>query len=510
MNNSRVKNASRNIMYTIIFQVIKLLLVFVNRIIFVKRLGAEYLGVNGLFSNILTILSLADLGMTTTMMYCLYKPLAENDEVKISKYINYFKKIYNIIAVVVGIIGIALIPLLKYIVNLPSEMEHIYLYYILLLANSVISYLFVYKTTLLQADQKMYIINKYDTVFQFILFVLQITILLFTNSFTLYLSSNLLCTFLSNLLKARKTKEIYPFLDNNKDKNLEKSEKKQLVTNLFSMFFYKIGGVIQSNTDNILISIFVGTIVVGYYSNYSTIIISITSFITLLFTSIKASVGNFVNTQSIKEQYKMFNILEIFNFWLVGFCFICFMTLIPTFIEISFGKEYILPNSVLVWASLNFYTSNIRQTLWAYRETTGMYNNSIKYVTLVTAIINIFLSILLGKIFGLNGIIAATVISRMIYAWWKEPKIIFREYFKKSSKEYFINYIVRLIYSLIIVCIVKFILSFINIENIYIKFVIEIGITVISSIILLVLPFIKSEAILYIKKIIKKGENKNA
>ena len=503
---SRIQKTKKNFIYAVILQITKMILVFGNRIIFVKILGPVYLGINGLFSNILSMLSIADLGITTAMMYSLYKPLAEHNEDKVSMYVQYFKKIYNIIAIIVFGLGILLIPFLKYMVNLPENIDNIYLYYILLVINTSLTYLLIYKTTLLSADQKMYIINKYDTIFQFILFGLQIIVLVTTKSFALYLVCNLVCTLLGNICKAKKTDELYPYLKETKMKITEK-QKKEVFTNIKSLFLYKIGGIIQSNTDNILISIFVGTIVVGYYSNYSTIIMTITTFVTLIYTSIKASIGNYVNTQKKEEQLKMYNVLEIFNFWIVGFCYICFMELIPLFVEICFGKEYLLTNSVLVWTCLNFYTSNIRQTLWAYRETTGMYNNSIKYVTLVTALINIILSIILGKYYGLNGIIAATVISRMIYAWWKEPKIIFNEYFKTSSKNYFIKYITRLLYVLIIVIMIETLWKNIIINNIYISFLIKCLITVIISTTLLILPFIKSEVIVYIKKILKKGEN---
>ena len=504
MNSSRTKNTSRNIIYAIIFQVVKFILMFVSRIIFVRKLGAEYLGVNGLFSNILTILSMADLGMTTTMMYCLYKPLADGDEARISKYINYFKKVYNIIAIIVAIIGVSIIPLLKYIVNLPSEMEDIYLYYILLLANSVISYLFVYRTTLLQADQKMYIINKYDTIFQFILFVLQIAILLFTNSFTLYLLSNIVCTFFSNLAKARKTKEIYPYLINNTDEKLSKNEKKQLYNNLFSMFSYKIGGIIQSNTDNILISIFVGTIVVGYYSNYSQIILQLTSFITIIFTALKASVGNFVTEKSKEVQYSMFEILEVYNFWIIGVSSLMFLVLDPDFIKLCFGQEYVLSELFVICITLNFYTSNIRQTLWVYRETTGVFSKT-KYITIITAIINIILSIILGIKFELTGIILATIITKMLYAWWKEPIIIYKECFSKSSKSYFEKYILRIIIIAIMYITLRQIFKLLIINNLILLLLIKALVTICFIVVCFILIYRNSEATRFLKnKILRR------
>lgn len=498
MGQSRIKNTSKNLIYAIVLQIVKILLVFISRIIFVKKLGAAYLGINGLFGNILGILSLADLGMTTALMYSLYKPLVENDESKISSYINYFKKIYNVIAISVAVIGIALIPFLKYLVNLPEQMPNIYLYYILLLLNSVISYLFVYKTTLLSADQKMYILNKYDTVFQFVLFFLQVVVLLVTENFTLYLLANVISTFLSNIIKVRKTEELYPYLKENKDKKLCKDERKGLFTNLYSLFFYKLGGVIQTNTDSILISIFVGTIAVGYYSNYSTIIMYVTTFLTLVFTSLKASVGNYVASKEQNEQLDMFNMLEVYNFWLVGFLSICLVILVPDFINICFGKEYLLENSVLIWAVLNFYTSNIRQTLWMYRETTGIFKKT-KYVTMATALINIVLSIIGGYYFGIVGIIAATVISRMIYAWWKEPIVIYKEYFKEASTPYFIKYIERFILIVIIYSVIYILCKMLPSINIYLDFIFKVVICLILPNIVMLFIYRKNKAIVYLK-----------
>lgn len=499
MDESRVKNTSRNLIYAVFFQIIKIALVFISRIIFVKKLGAIYLGINGLFSNILGILSLADLGMTTALMYALYKPLALKDEVLIKKYMNFFNKIYNVIALVVALFGIILIPFLKYLVNLPENVPNIYLYYILLLINSVISYLFVYKTTLLSADQKMYIINKYDTIFQFVLFFIQTAILYITGNFTLYLISNIVVSLAFNLLKVRETEKIYPFLKNKDNLQLDKLQKKEIFENLKSLFLYKIGGVIQNNTDNILTSIFVGTITVGYYSNYSTIVLNITTFLTMVFTSIKASMGNFIVNKEKQQQLKMFKILEVYNFWLVSFCTICFIVLIPDFIEICFGKEYILELGVLICASLNFYTSNIRQNIWTYRETTGIFVKT-KYITVITAILNIVLSVILGYFYGLVGIIGATVIARMIYAWWKEPKILFREYFEVSPSEYYLNYIKNfliMIAILIITYLSTKLISFTN--NVYIIFSLKCILCIIIPNTMMFLIFLKNDAVVYMK-----------
>ena len=502
MENSRIKNVSKNMINVVFFQIVKILLVFVGRIIFLKVLDSSFLGVNGLFSNILTVLTLTDLGINTSLMYSLYKPLANNDEKKVAQYINYFKKIYNTIALVIAILGVLLIPFLKYLVNLPNDMEHIYLYYLLLLLNSVTSYLFVYKTTLLSADQKMYIINRYDILFQFILFASQTLVLIFTHSFALYLLCTVICTVLSNYFKVRKTEQLYPYLKTKDYDSLPKNDRKNIFMDLKSLFLYKLGGVIQSNTDNILISIFVGTITVGYYSNYSLIILSVTSFLTIFFTSIKASLGNYITNKDKKNQLKMFNILETYNFWLVGFCAICFLILIPDFISICFGENYLLSHSVLIWIVLNFYTSNIRQTIWAYRETTGLFSKT-KYITLTTSTINLFLSILLGYYYGIAGIIAATVIARMLFAWWREPQILFKDYFNSSAKTYYCRYIGRLLLLTVTYFLIYFACLLPNI-NIYIDFILKIIILILIFGLMIIIVYRKSDAMSYFKNNILK------
>ena len=491
---SRTNKVKKNIIYAFLFQVLKMILLFVSRIIFVKKLGAEYLGINGLFSNVLGVLSLADLGMSTALMYALYKPISVNDETKINQYMKYFKKIYDMIAFIILAVGIMLIPFLKYLVNLPNDINDIYVYYILLLLNSVISYLFVYKTTLVTADQKMYLLNKIDILFQFILFIIQTAILLLTSNFTLYLIGNIICTLLCNLFKVFKTNKLYPYLKEKNNADLSTKERKSIFNNLYSLFFYKFGIVIQSNTDNILISIFCGTIMVGYYSNYSMIITSVTSFLSLVFTSLKASVGNFIVENSKEKQLKLFNTLEIYNFWLVCFCSICFMILIPDFIKICFGQEYVLSNCMLILIVLNFYTSNIRQIIWTFRETTGIFSN-IKYITLVTSIINIFLSLILGYCIGLNGIILATIISRMIYAWWKEPKVMFNKYFCTNPKQYYINYIKRLLLMCTLSTIIFYGCSYIEMDSIYLTFIIKVLICIVFPNLILYLLYKDNDAI---------------
>ncbi len=503
MTETRADKAKRNIFTSVVLQMLKIALAFVSRIIFVRILGVSYLGINGLFTNILAILSIADLGMTTVMMYSLYKPLAKGDNERVAAYVRAFKKIYNGIAAIIFILGILLMPFLQYIVNLPENMDGIYLYYFLILLNVVIGYLFVYRTTLLQADQKSYIIDVVDMFAQVALFVLQIVVLIFTKNFALYLGLNVISTLVTNIIKSKIVSKKYDYLKDDAPE-LTKDEKKTLVRNAKDIFLYRIGGVIQTNTDSILTSIFVGTITVGYYSNYMIVISSIVTLMTLIFTSLKASFGSFNSEASIKEQEKMFYNFEDYNFLLVAFCSVCFFVLFPDFIKICFGEEYLLSIVTAVFIILNFYTSNIRQNLWVYRETTGLFSR-VKYTTLVTSLINIVLSILGGYFFGITGIVAATVIARLVYAWWKEPKVIFNEYFKSSSKKYFYNYIVRLVYTCAVAYVLNIAIQFIKIDNQIVQGVVRAIVTAIFAFVLLYLPLMKNDSMKTLKNELLKG-----
>lgn len=470
MNESRIVKTQKNAISAVAQTVLNSVLSFLARIIFVSILSVDYLGINGLFTNILSVLSLADLGMQTAMMYSLYKPIADKDENKIRDLVCYFRRIYFVIALVIFIAGIAIIPFLKFIINLDNEIPHLIAYYILALLNIVISYLFVYRTTLVFADQKNYILNKYVMVFKVINFAAQTVILFSFKNYFFYLVVALIVSFLGNVYQNKVTLELYPFLKE-KGRQLSEADKSKIIIDIKALFLYRISGTIQSNTDNILISIFVGTVFVGYYSNYLIIITALISVLTLIFNSVKASIGNIIASDdtNLKQKEFYFWVLELVNFWMVAFCSISCICLFPDFINIFLGKEYKLSLGITIAIVMNFYTNYSRQVIWTFRETTGLFHET-RFITTVTAVLNIIFSLAAGYYFGMLGILVATVLARMIYAWWKEPIILFHNYFKKSAKQYYITYIRRFVV-LVITAILTFGLGEIfEMYNIYIRF----------------------------------------
>ena len=462
-SSSRIYNSVKNIVLGIGNQIIILILTFISRIVFVKVLGAEYLGINGLFSNVLTILSVAELGLGSAIIYSMYKPLAEGNKEKVSALMNYYKKIYNIIAIVVAILGICLMPFLKYLVNTEQQFDNINLYYIIFLANTVVSYLLASRSVILNADQKLYLTKIYTLIIFVFQTVIQILILLITKSFTLYLIVQVIGTFLTNLCGAFVTKKMYPYI-NKKDK-LKKQEKKEIFKNMKSMFFYKIGGVILNNTDNILISILVGTIWVGYYSNYYMVVSAIETFLSIIFTALSASVGNLIACTDRNRQYEIFKITNLISNVIFGFCAVGMLIIFNDFIAIFFGQDYVLSIGIVITIVLSFYTKGILNPIWVYREATGLFTYT-KYVFIITAIINLILSIILGKIWGIFGILLATVIARLLTNAWYEPFILYKIHFKKNVLNYFKENLFNFIITIMIIVVCGFITSPIKYVNI--------------------------------------------
>ncbi|WP_026509722.1 lipopolysaccharide biosynthesis protein [Butyrivibrio sp. LC3010] len=508
MAESRTKKAKRNIGTAVIQNIINLLISMIGRIVFARVLTASYFGISGLFSNVISVLSIADLGMSTAMMYRLYKPISEHDEAKIVALVAFFKRIFLLIAAVVFGGGMALIPFLKYIINLPDNIPHLYAFYILNLLGTVMTYLFVYRTVLVSADQKNYLLVRSNIIFKIVSFILQMFALIVFKSYFVYLVIAVCINMVNNLYQNHIALKMYPFLRTIKPLKLDKDELKSIFDDIKALFLYKVCGVVQSNTDSILISVFVGTIVVGYYSNYVMIISQVITFLGIIFGNLKASIGNkLASENSIENAYRLYQILELLNYWLVLGCSIAIFVLSGPFIKLCFGEEYVLPHIVVFAIILNFYTSNIRQTLWAYRETTGIFKQT-QYTTMVTAICNIVTSIIGGYLWGLFGIIIATVFSRMVYAWWKEPMVLYREYFSKNPIKYYMTYIIRMGIGIIIGSVAFFACSLVPNFNDLATLIIDIFISATIVLTGLYIVSFNTDEFRYLKEYIFRGIRK--
>lgn len=434
-NNSRSKSVLKNTIIGIIAQILILSFSFISRTIFIRVLGAEYLGVNGLYTNILTVLSLAELGIGNVMIYSLYKPVLDNDERRLSGLLNYYKIIYRKIAFAVLLIGILLIPALDIIIKSELDNNSLILYYVLFLMNSVVSYFTVYKTALINADQKNYIIKILNTIVTIIKNIAQIFVLYAFKNYVMYLVIQVLFTIITNLALSFKANKMYPRIFHMNSISILDTDKEYIVKNVKSMFLYRLGVVIMNSTDAILISMILGTIYVGYYSNYFLLITMVTTFIGILIQGIFSSIGNLNAENDMNKSYKVFNSMLLFFHWLSACCSISFILVFNDFIEVWIGQDFLLSLGFVLSIVFSFYIQNLINPVWIYRETMGLFKQ-IKYLMIIASIINIFLSIYLGLAWGLVGIIISTALSRLLTTVWYEPIILYKTKFNKPVIEY--------------------------------------------------------------------------
>lgn len=457
----RTSNSIKNTTYAACGQIFVTIFSFVNRTIFIKILGANYLGVNGLFSNVLSMLSLAELGIGSAIIYNMYKPLAEKDENKIKALMNVYASAYHIIGCIIAILGIILVPFLNYLIKDKPNIPHLTIIYLMFLGNSVTTYFFAYKSSIIIADQKSYINTINQMKFTLIQNVIQIILLITTKNYFLYLGVQVACSFMTNISISIKCDKIYPFLKNEKKEYLSKQDKGKLYKDIKAMMAHKMGAVIVNGTDNFLISAFVGVYFVGLYSNYIMIINTINLFIEQVFTAVTASVGNLTVEESNEKSYSIYKKILFINFWMYGFCSISLWILINPFIAMWIGSKFNMGKNIVLMIVINFFIGGMRKTTLMFRDTLGLFWND-RFVPCFEATINLVISIILVKNFGIIGVIIGTFISTMTTCFWVEPYIVYKHGFKKSLKEYIARYAIYAMVTIIAAVITQLACSIFN------------------------------------------------
>ena len=507
MKSGRTNKSFKNSIYALVVQGITVLLNFAIRTVFIKTLSVAYLGLNGLFTNILNVLSFAELGFGTAIVYAMYKPIAQNDTKKISAYMNYFKMVYKIVGLIILVVGFSLIPNLNFFINdtaeIPADAPALVLIYILYLVNSAASYFFNYKRSLVVATQNGFIDSRNQLEFNFLKCAAQFLILIFLKSYLGYLVIQIACTLLGNMAISVKADKMFPYLKENKDAELNKDEKRSLAKNVVAMSFHKLGSVVVSGVDNILISKFAGIVAMGCYSNYTLLTATIKTVFVQIMTPITASVGNFVAEKTKDDSYNFFHKLFFVNAYGAVFCSSCLMVLANPFIELFWGEQYLFTNDIVLLLLFNFYVDRMRQASQIYIDTNGLFW-PIKWKSFVEAIVNLVASLSLLLIFnlGIEGIIIGTLISNFATNFWWEPFAVYKYSFNKNLKDYFIRYVKYTIALFISVLISGGIVSLL--PNGIVMFLVKCLIAAIVPNLVMFFLFGKSQEYQYLKEILKK------
>lgn len=403
------------------------------------KLGIEILGLNGVFANVISILSLAELGFGSAINFALYKPLAENNEQSIKSIMHFYKKAYRIIALVVLIIGLIIMPFITIIAKSNLAANYIYVSYFLFLINSVFSYLLVYKRTIIIADQKNYIVTSCTLIYSTVLKVTQLLVVIFTSNYFLFLSVNIICTLLLNIYISIIADRLYPFL---RDKNIEPLDRAThdvIVSKIKALFLHSLGSVIVFGTDNILVSYFAGISDAGRYTSYVTIINMVGVLITTIFDNLRDSVGNYLLEKNRDEQLNLFFKLVYLCHSLVYICAICLVILIPPFMTLWLGKDIVLNQEILYAMILSFIVLRTRSPVGTIKSAAGLFEQD-KYAGLIEAFVNLIASILIARKIGILGVVLGTVISTLFVPFLVQPYVVFKNLFKKKVITYYLVY----------------------------------------------------------------------
>ena len=431
----RSAKSVRNVATGLANKLLMMVLAFATRTLFIRLLGAEYTGISSLYTNILSVLSLAEMGMGNVLMFYLYSALKEKDEKQIASLVNEFKRIYSAIIIIVLSVGLLLIPFLKYIVHSSLDSKELIGYYALYLINSVASYFVVYRTTVIAADQKNYITNIVQTIATVAMYILQIIYLLLFRDFWGYLLIQVLCTIGANFALNGIALKHYPFLKEDKighQAGKQLINRKELFRNIKATFLSKISDTILDQTDSIIISIMFGTVMVGYYSNYFMLISSIVAIAVLIAHVLVASFVNLNTEGDMERSYEMFRV-ALTAFSIFGtFCTTCYACIVQDFVPIWVGTQYVMPYGLVLAILAVFYLRMATNTMWMYRSAMGIFQE-VQYINLAAAGLNIILSVLLGKLMGVAGVIVATAISRILTSFWYEGKVVFKRFDKSFS-----------------------------------------------------------------------------
>lgn len=437
--NSRTEKAIKNTTIALCELLSHSIMSFINRTVFIYIMGKTYLGLSGLFSDILTLLSLAELGVSSAIVYLMYDPAAKKEYEKVTALLNEYKKIYYIIGIFITIAGLFLIPFISFFISDIPELPELSFIYLLCLLNVSVGYFFIYKKSILIIDQKSYVFSIIEIITKILRNTLQIVFLLLTHNYIVYLIINIVCTLVSNISISIYVNEKYSYLKEYKCARIDKETQKALWINVKAMFLSKLSSAIVTSTDNILISKFVSTIILGFYSNYTLFVSLFRAVLGKLFDALTGSVGNMIALESREKIYQTFKKIWFMNYWLVSFSIISLFTLVNPFISLWIGDSYLLEGKVVFLICLNLYMRLIRNTFLTFIDTYGLFVE-LRVKCIAEAIINLIASLLfvVPLHMGICGVLLGTFVSNILTNFWYEPYLLFVKKFDKELKNYFV------------------------------------------------------------------------
>lgn len=472
---SRTENASRNIVWGILSKIISLGLPFITRTVMINTMGMQYVGLGSLFTSILQVLSFAELGIGSALVFSMYKPIAEGDDKKVCALLNFYRKTYRVIGCVILIFGLAVLPFLQYLIagDLPNDVNLRALFLIYLLNNVLGYFLFAYKQSLFTASQRTDMISKIGMGLQLISSIAQILVLELLHNYYAYAAIVPAITCLNNICIGILTDKHYPQY---KCKGkIEKEELYSIEKKIGGMVFQKIGGIVLTSVDTIVISAFLGLTSLALYQNYYYIITALFGFLTVIMQSIIAGVGNSVVSETTLKNYLDFKKFNFIYIWIISWCTTCLLCLYQPFMQLWVGKDNMFSMEMVVFFALYFFVHKWCDMLYVYQEACGIWWET-KFIPFVAAIVNLVVNIILVKAIGLPGILISTIVSVIFIYDTGYAKVLFKTYFAsvdKGLKQYW-NRQIRYILTASVACIITvMICSLLTIESALLRLILN-------------------------------------
>lgn len=458
----RTKNASRNIVFGGILKLYQIIVPFLMRTAMIYLMGVQYLGLNSLFTSVLQVLNLAELGVGSAMVFSMYKPIAEDDNTTICALMKLYRIYYRVIGLVIAVVGCALTPFIPRLIksDVPADIN-VYILYLLNLGATVLSYwLFAYKNSILQAHQRTDVVSKVTLATNTLQYGLQLLVLWAFHNYYLYVIVMLATQALANIVTAICADKIYPQFRPKGE--LPKDEVKKINQRIRDLFTAKLGGVVVNSADTIVVSAFLGLTVLAVYQNYYFILTSVIGFIAVVFAACTAGIGN---SLIVETKEKNFNDLIKFTFlvsWIAGICSCCFLGIYQPFMRLWAGDDLILPFSAVICLVAYFYIYEINQLLNLYKDAGGIWHED-RFRPLVTAIANVSMNLIMVQFWGIYGVLLSTVLSMMFVGMpWLLHNLFTTLFDRSQMRPYLSKLFIYTITAVVSCVIVLLICNFIN------------------------------------------------
>lgn len=432
MKLASTKNTTRGIIFGIINKAVVIFMPFLIRSILIYRIGVEYAGLDSLFTSILRVLNMAELGFASAAAYSLYKPVAEEDTKKICALMAFYRKLYYSVGLIVMIIGIALLPFLNHLIkgSHPQDINLKLLYIIYLLDSAASYFLFSYRNIILNVYQRVDIISIISTILYLVIYGIQIITLLIFKNYYVYVLLFLTYTVANNLIVAKYVKDKYP--QYSCKGHIEKKERKEILKNSYAIFLFKVCSMTRNSLDTVFISAFIGLVAATIYGNYYYIFAGIASVQTIIRTSMEGGIGNKIATKTPEENHKDMFVLMYLYAWLSSAITACMLSLYQPFIKIWVGDKLLLDRSTMIMFCVYFYILSMGSIRFIYHQSAGLFWKK-RYWTVAAALLNIAGDYFLVQYLGMFGVISATIISLLVVDFGYSTKIVYDYYFKNGK-----------------------------------------------------------------------------